>query len=91
MLMTFLWIYVGLFIVRVLFFIVDFNNAFSRRENNESLTTYEEAILNKPQLIIVSFIVPFFVIIDVAIVIIYFIENLKETIQKQRNDEGNID
>ena len=91
MLMTFLWIYVGLFIVRVLFFIVDFNNAFSRRENNESLTTYEEAILNKPQLIIVSFIVPFFVIIDVAIVIIYFIENLKETIQKQRNDERNID
>lgn len=91
MLMTFLWIYVGLFIVRVLFFIVDFNNAFFRRENNESLNTYEEAILNKPQLIIVSFFVPFFVIIDVAVVIIYFIENLKETIQKQRNDERNID
>lgn len=91
MLMTFLWIYVGLFIVRVLFFIVDFNNAFFRRENNESLTAYEEAVLNKPQLIIVSFFVPFFVIIDVAVVIIYFIENLKETIQKQRNDERNID
>lgn len=91
MLMTFLWIYVGLFIVRVLFFIVDFNSAFFRRENNESLTAYEEAVLNKPQLIIVSFIVPFFVIIDVAVVIIHFIENLKETIQKQRNDERNID
>lgn len=91
MLMTFLWIYVGLFIVRVLFFIVDFNNAFFRRENNESLNTYEEAILNKPQLIIVSFIVPLFLIIDVNIVIVYFIKNLKETIQKQRNDERNID
>lgn len=91
MLMTFLWIYVGLFIVRVLFFIVDFNNAFFRRKNNESLTTYEEAVLNKPQLIIVSFIVPLFVIIDVAVVIVYFIKNLKETIQKQRNDERNID
>lgn len=91
MLMTFLWIYVGLFIVRVLFFIVDFNNAFSRKENDEYLSTYEESLLDKPHMIIFSFIVPFFVIIDVAIVIIYFIKNLKETIQKQRNDEGNID
>lgn len=91
MLMTFFWIYVGLFIIRVLFFIVDFNNAFSRRESNESLTTYEEAILNKPYLIIFSFIVPLFVIIDVNIVIVYFIKNLKETIKKQRRDERNID
>ena len=91
MLMTFLWIYVGLFIVRVLFFIVDFNNAFSRRENNESLTTYEEAVLNKPQLIIVSFIVPLFLIIDVNIVIVCFIKNLKDTIKNKKNNERNTD
>lgn len=90
MLMTFLWIYVGLFIVRVLFFIVEFNNAFSRKESNEWLTTYEEAILNKPHLIIFSFIVPLFIIIDVNIVIVYFIKNLKETIKNKKNNERNI-
>lgn len=85
MLTTMFWIYVSIYAIHVLFFIIEFNEAFGRYCYGEDLNTHQKAMLKRPYLVLVVFFIPIFVIIDVSVNIIAFFTNIT-SLNKEKYD-----